>query len=79
MTMYGVAEPGDLVIYFGSEWTVHEVKHGLATLRSHWDTDAKDTTFKVSVSALGPPLVKRRDRHIRERTGDLPTYYREKQ
>jgi len=61
-SMRTVAEQGDLVFYFGSEWTVHEVKDGIALLRKHDDPELTDTNFKVSVTAIGAPFRKAADR-----------------
>lgn len=55
------AEPGDLVIYFGSEWTVHTVEDHTALLRKHDDPDATGTTVRVGRYGIRP-LVKAADR-----------------
>lgn len=58
-----VAEPGDLVIYFGSEWTVHSVdEDGVALLRQHNDPDLKGTTVKAHVRRISPPSAKASER-----------------
>lgn len=54
-------EQGDLVIWYGSEWTVHEVVEGEALLRRHYDTSLSETTVKVAVTLL-EPFVKAADR-----------------
>lgn len=55
------AEPGDLVIYFGSEWTVHQVADGVAVLRKHGDLEAKGATLRASLDRIRP-FVKAADR-----------------
>jgi len=55
-----VAEKGDLVMYFGSEWDVHEVDGEVAVLRKHNDPDGS-SDLKAPVSLL-EPFVKAADR-----------------
>lgn len=57
-----VAEPGDLVMYFRSEWTVHSVDGDVALLRKHNDPDLKGVTLKAYVKDISPPWVKARER-----------------
>lgn len=58
-----VAEPGDLVFYFGSEWTVHSVdENAVALLRKHNDSDLTGNTLKVHVANISPPWAKARER-----------------
>jgi hypothetical protein len=49
--MTGV-EPGDLVFYFGSEWTVHTVTGKVAVLRQHDDPEATGSTINVALDQI---------------------------
>lgn len=59
------AEPGDLVIYLSSEWTVHSVDGDVALLRQHNDPDLKGTTVKAHLRRLSSPSLwaKAKDRN----------------
>jgi hypothetical protein len=55
-------DPGDLVMYAASEWTVHVVdEFGYAILRKHDDVEATGTTLKVDRYSV-PPFKKAADR-----------------
>lgn len=54
-----IAEPGDLVYYFSTEWTVQSVEGRVALVSRHNDPD---NTIKVPLAAISPPFTKAADR-----------------
>lgn len=54
-------EKNDLVIYFGTEWTVHSTDEYTALLRHHDDPEARRMTVRVGINGVRA-LVKAADR-----------------